>query len=646
MGDLVGEAVEGTLYYIPFAELQRVRNVPLSREKRAALMADMCRLNALYMIARAGSGHIGSSFSSMEIFAWLLTEELEIAPSALESGDIFFSSKGHDAPGYYAIQLALGRLPFEMIHKLRRIDGLPGHPDIGTPGIVTNTGSLGMGVSKAKGMVFANRLCNRKGRVFVLTGDGELQEGQFWESLASAVNYGLNEITVIIDHNKLQSDTFVKNVSDHGDLEAKLCAFGWRVERCDGNDVEALATTIASLQGETRPQVIIADTIKGKGVSFMEHTSLDSDVAMYRFHSGAPDASSYRIAAQEIMNRLQQTMDAIGIPALQFETSEREATVPPPASAQRLIPAYTKALLEQAEKHPNLVALDADLILDTGLIPFRNKYPKRFIECGIAEQDMVSIAGGMALKGLLPVVHSFACFLSARPNEQIYNNATEKTKVIYVGSLAGVVPGGPGHSHQAVRDIASLAAIPEMTVVEPSCEEEVGVLLDWCINEAPGSCYFRLVSLPWEVPYQLPAGYRPKFGQGITLHDGNDAVVIAYGPVMLSEAIKAAELLIKEHRIGLKVINLPWLNRVDGAWLASKIAGCYRVFCLDNHYQSGGQADAVISALAGLGLPNMPNVRFDRIGVESIPPSGSNPQVLHACGLDAQGLVKRIAQSL
>lgn len=641
MGDLVGEAVEGTLYYIPFAEFQRVRNASLSREKRAALVADMCRLNALYMIARAGSGHIGSSFSSMEIFTWLLTEELGNAPSPQESGDIFFSSKGHDAPGYYAVQMAMGRLPFEMIHKLRRIDGLPGHPDIGTPGIITNTGSLGMGVSKAKGMVLANRLTNRTGRVFVLTGDGELQEGQFWESLVSAVNYGLHEITVIIDHNKLQSDTFVKNVSDLGDLEAKLRAFGWRVERCDGNDAEVLAKTIASLRGEKRPQVIIADTVKGKGVSFMEHTSLDSDVAMYRFHSGAPDANSYRKAAQEIRDRLQQKMESAGIPALQFETGEREATVPLPASAQRLIPAYTKALLDQAEKNPNLVALDADLILDTGLIPFRDKYPDRFIECGIAEQDMVSMAGGMALNGLLPVVHSFACFLSARPNEQIYNNATEKTKIIYVGSLAGVVPGGPGHSHQAVRDISALAAMPDMTLVEPSCEEEVGMLFDWCISDAPGSSYIRLISLPWEVPYQLPAGYRPRRGQGITLVDGRDAVVITYGPVLLGAAVEAARMLGEEKGTSVKVINLPWLNYVDADWLRVAIGPCRTVHCLDNHYVVGGQGDLVARSVAAWGAGIAVHIH----GLQDVPPSGTNPQVLNACGLDASALVSRVLLS-
>lgn len=637
MGDLAGEAVEGTLYYIPLSEFRRVQTAGLTRTQRASLIADMCRLNTLYMIARAGSGHIGSSFSSMEIFTWLLTEELNIADSTRAVGDIFFSSKGHDAPGYYAVQMAMGRLSFDLIHKLRRIDGLPGHPDICTPGIVTNTGSLGMGISKAKGMVFANRVANRKDRIFVLTGDGELQEGQFWESLVSAANHSLHEITVIIDHNKLQSDTFVKNVSDLGELDAKLKAFGWRVERCDGNDIEALSTTIASLQGEDRPKIIIADTIKGKGVSFMEHTSLDSDVAMYRFHSGAPDIDSYRNAAQEIMNRLQITFKEFDLTALSFDTSERDVVTPPTDSAQRLIPAYTSALLRQAEKNPNLVALDADLILDTGLIPFREKYPERFYECGIAEQDMVSMAGGMALKGLLPIVHSFACFLSTRPNEQIYNNATEKTRIVYVGSLAGVIPGGPGHSHQAVRDISTLAAIPGMTLVEPSCEHEVELLLDWCVNESPGSCYLRLVSLPWDIPYRLPQDYRPVVGQGVTLVDGNDIAIITYGPVLLSNAVKAADILLNENNISVKVINIPWLNRIDAEWLIQELADCTKLFTLDNHYVTGGQGSIIASAILTNGNSQ---IKLSSLGVENTPPCGTNPQVLESLSLDVDSIVR------
>ena len=148
--------------------------------------------------------------------------------------------------------------------------------------------------------------------------------------------------------------------------------------------------------------------------------------------------------------------------------------------------------------------LDADLRLDTGLVDFRERYPDRFFECGIAEQDMVSQAGTMALAGLLPVCHSFACFLSTRPNEQIYNNATEGSKVIYVGSLAGIVPGGPGHSHQSVRDISALGAMPGMALIEPFCESEVRAAVDWIVHHAPGPVYLRLVSVPWSLGFDPP----------------------------------------------------------------------------------------------------------------------------------------------
>lgn len=637
MGDQVGQAVEGTLYFIPYGEFQRIRGLDLPSEERAAIFSDMCRLNALYMIARAGSGHIGSSFSSLDIISWLLLEEMN-------EEDIFFSSKGHDAPGFYAALIGMGKIQFDLIHKLRKIDGLPGHPDITTKGIVTNTGSLGMGISKAKGMVFANRLSKKSGRVFVLTGDGELQEGQFWESLVSAVNYGLHEITAIIDHNKLQSDSFVKNVSDLGDLEAKLLAFGWRVERCDGHDILAFSAALSSCNNDSRPQVIIADTIKGKGVSFMEHTSLDSDVAMYRFHSGAPDADSYKLATQEIISRLEQRTSISGVNALSYETVEREGALPSPVSAQRLISAYTRSLVRQAKKHPNLVVLDADLILDTGLIPFREQFPTRFFECGIAEQDMVSVAGGMALNGLLPIVHSFACFLSTRPNEQIYNNATERTKIIYVGSLAGVLPGGPGHSHQAVRDISTLAAIPGMTLVEPSCEAEVQPLFEWCVNDAPGSCYLRLVSLPWDVPYQLPIGYEVKLGQGATIHDGSEVTVIAYGPVMLTAAVNAAQKLLKEDSITVKVINLPWLNHIDANWLGSELGTCRLLLSLDNHYLIGGQADSVMRALFDSGRKD---INYIAHGIDGqIPPSGTNIEVLNKTMLDMNTIVQIIRKNV
>lgn len=645
MGDQVGVAVSGSLYYVPYQEFERIRALNLSAVEKTALFAALCRINTLYMIARAGSGHIGSSFSSMDIMSWLQLNEVRTPPDNDTSSprDIFFSSKGHDAPALYNTWIGLGKLDFELIHQLRRLNGLPGHPDISTPNVVTNTGSLGMGVSKAKGMIFANRLQKRDGNVFVMTGDGELQEGQFWESLISAANHKLHELIVIVDHNKLQSDTLVSKVSDLGDLEAKFAAFGWYVSRCDGNDLDAFSKTLAATRSVTdKPKIIIADTIKGKGVSFMEHTSIDSDVEFYKFHSGAPTDDAYVRAAQELIDAANSQLNVAGANVLELETIIRPA-VAQPENPQRLIAAYSTALIEQARKNKNIVALDADLILDTGLITFQKEFPERFVECGIAEQDMVSQAGGMALQGLLPIVHSFACFLSARPNEQIYTNATEQEKIIYVGSLAGVVPGGPGHSHQAVRDISSLAAIPGLTLMEPSCEAEVGLLLDWAINTNQNSSYLRLISLPCVLPYDLPSNYRPELGKGVTLLDGQDMAIIAYGPIMLTSAVMVAQKLQKDDGISVKVINLPWLNCVDTEWLAKAVENSTAVWSIDNHYWIGGQGDRIVDAIAT--TSNM-NTKFHRLALREIPACGTNTEILSRHALDADSIVSEIRKSM
>jgi len=622
------------LLYVPPQEFQRLDQLKLSPAARTRLFATFCRINTLYMIARAGSGHIGSSFSSLDIVSWLYLNEIQ-------PEDLYFSSKGHDVPGLYAVLLGLGVLPFENIHALRRLGGLPGHPDVATPGIVTNTGPLGMGISKAKGMAFANRLQGTPGRIYVLTGDGELQEGQLWESLASAANRGLGEITAIVDHNKVQSDTFVKSVSDLGDLKAKFRSFGWEVARCDGHDFAALQRVLRRFRTVTdRPKVLIADTVKGAGVSFMQHTAMTPQERFYRFHSGAPDDDAYARASAELISSANAQLAAASAPPLRTESRPRPER-PAPADAQRMVVAYSRELLRHAEKEPRLVALDADLELDCGLIPFRERFPERYVECGIAEQDMVSQAGGMALRGLLPVVHSFACFLSTRANEQIYNNATERRKILYVGSLAGLLPSGPGHSHQSVRDIAALGSIPGLVALEPSCEQEVALAVDYCVNGTKESCYLRLVSIPCQVPYQLPAGYRLQEGRGAVLTEGDDAILFAYGPVLLPQAYAAAAALKTEHGINAGVVNLPWLNRVDDTWLRRTLGDRRHVFTLDNHYVHGGQGQLIAARIAGLGLDPSPQVY--NLGVTDIPVCGTNPEALAAHELDSAGLVRTVA---
>lgn len=612
------------LSFVPEEEFARLLDMPVPPAIRAKLFADACRINTLYAIMRAGSGHIGSSFSAMDVVSLLHLEVLPRVPGA-----VYFSSKGHDAPGLYAIMAGLGRLPFEKLHVLRRLGGLPGHPDVATEGIPCNTGSLGMGISKAKGMIAASRLDGKPCATFVLTGDGELQEGQIWESLQGAANLRMGELTVIVDHNKIQSDTWIENVSPLGDLEAKFLAFGWEVARCDGHDFDDLNQVFGKFAKIIdRPKILIADTVKGRGVSFMEQTSAAGEFEFYKFHSGAPSMEHFSDGVGELRTATDIMLGAHG----PLRVIDADIPGRAPASGQRLVTAYGAELLEQASGNPDIVVLDADLMLDCGLVPFAEKFPDRFIECGIAEQDMVSQAGGLALGGKLPVVHSFACFLTPRANEQIYNNATERTKIIYTGSLAGVLPAGPGHSHQSVRDVALLAQVPGLSLIQPCCEGEARAALDWAVNRNPTSTYIRLTSIPVDVPFNLPSSPL-KIGIGNILREGTDVAIVGYGPVMLAQAWCAAETLAKQS-VSTRLINLPWLNAVDPVWLARVLLGVPAMICLDDHYTSGGQADLLCRTVAEHSIP----IRPVGLGLRDVPFCGFPAEVLEAHRLDAESI--------
>ena len=627
------------LFYVPKQQFESVLESSCSPEVKTEIFSNLCRINCLYMIQKAGSGHIGTSFSSIDLFSWVMLNEINM--EKLKSNDIdrdiLFSSKGHDAPALYSVLTGLDLLEFDNIHKLRRIDGLPGHPDVGTDRIETNTGSLGMGISKAKGFVFKNRISGTKPKIFVMTGDGELQEGQIWESLQSASTDNMGEITVLIDHNKIQSDTWVSETSDLGNIKAKFESFGWSAWRCDGNNIVEISQEFQKMKKVTdKPKVLIADTVKGSGVSFMNFSL--NPTTTYDFHSGAITDSEYDSAFNEIKSHLNKLLKTINLPALSTQqvTSSVKKVI---TETENLISAYSSSLLSQIDNNPEIVVLDADLVKDTGTIDFKKINPDMFIECGIAEQDMVSQAGAIALTGSLPIVHSFACFLSTRPNEQIYNNATEKTKIIYVGSLAGILPAGPGHSHQSVRDISTLSSIPDLLMIQPSTEHEVKLALDYCVNNYKGSSYIRLVSIPTPVPFSLMNEYKLEKGKGTTIIDGSDCLVFSYGPTMLTEAYNATRSL-SATGIGIKLINLPWLNHVDLNWLKSQIAGFNKIITIDDHYIIGGQGDMILSAISSLN--NNHPVHCLKIGVESVPECGTNDEVLAAHGLDSNSLHKRI----
>lgn len=631
------------LFLIPKSEFDRISKAIPNKHFRLNVLADMCRLNTLVEVKKAGSGHLGSSFSAMDLNVWLYFEELNVrnvGPNHADR-DIFFSSKGHDVPGLYSVFYALGILPEESLLKLRRLGGLDGHPDVHIPGCEANTGSLGMGISKGRGMAWAKRHTKKGGRVFVMTGDGELQEGQIWESLQTTAHQKIG-ITVIVDHNKLQTDMPVAETISLGDLESKFRVFGWHVERIDGHDfvqIEEAFRRISSLAPD-QPKVLIADTIKGRGIRFMEEISSQAAASgKYMWHSGAPADEPFQNGVDELLTRINSKLTSQGMPPLKVVPIPVEPTPKATVTRQYVAAAYGEELVRLAEEHKNLVVLDCDLSADCKVREFDSKFPDRFIENGIAEQDMVSLAGGLARQGMLPVCNSFSSFLCARANEQIYNNACEGEKIIYAAHFAGMIPAGPGKSHQSVRDIALLGSIHNLVIVQPCNTDEARALMRWAVADAVDSVCLRMNIGPSPREIPLPTGYAPSAGNGFKIRSGRDAVILSYGPIMLNEALLAAEIL-EKNGFNLEVINHPWLNRFNLEWLKTVISEHKTVFTLDDHMLAGGMGERLAAFLAENGL--LTGRQLHRFGLEILPSCGTPIEVLRHHKLDGASLADRI----
>lgn len=635
------------IHLIPKKEIDRILDSVEDRHLRLSLTADICRANALATVKRAGSGHLGSSFSSLDIITFLYFDYLNVRELGVDhpDRDVYFSSKGHDVPGQYAVLYALGVIPESQFLRLRRLGGTYGHPDVSIPGIEANTGSLGMGISKARGIAVAKQIQKRSGRVLVMTGDGELQEGQIYEALQTTVHQNVSNVTVIVDHNKVQSDREVKEIVDLGDMEKKFTDFGWYVRRCDGHDFSALGQVFAEFDTVTdRPKILIADTVKGQGVSFMEHPrALASNNGLYPWHAGAPKDEPFSDAYRELTDGVNQRLEKLDLDTLSltpFPPDDRQHGL---ISKEYVADSFGDALVDISRKRTDVVVLDADLSADCRLRKFEYEYPDRFIENGIAEQDMVSMAGGLALQGLLPVVNSFGVFLASRANEQIYNNVTERTKIIYVCHFAGVIPSAPGLSHQSIRDISLMGMFPDMEILQPSNPLEARMVLDYCINTAEHGTMIRLNIGPSPRIITLPDSYTLSHGAGVSLTEGSDALLMAYGPVMLHEALLAGEALAKKG-IGVKIVNHPWLNRLSREWFADIIKSFTHVFVMDDHAPVGGLYDTILRTCAPTDM--LTGRSFVSFAVEGYPACGDPREVLRHHNLDGDSIAARIEEQL
>lgn len=621
----------------------RLRNEWQSGVGNLLTIANACRLNILSSIKAAGSGHIGASFSSIDLIlaAHEFLDTNPEFPFNYESGGIFFSSKGHDAPAIYAAMHFIGEIRDDELFTLRRLNGLPGHPEVFTPGIPTNTGSLGMGISKGKGFVAARRLLGKEGKVIVLLGDGELQEGQIWEALPTAARDSMHELVVIVDGNKIQSDTWTGSVAPFNDLSKRVEGCGWNYTECNGHDINDIRNALNETNASSRPTFIYANTFKGAGVSFMSEFSESGK--FYKFHSGSISDELYDSACSELLFRISNNLTAVeNLANFNYGsklTSQAGVEIEPFLPKSRpmsLINVWAELLLEFMSDDSKIIALDADLSYDTGTYATREFFPARYIQCGISEQDMVSMAGTLALSGFLPIVHSFATFLTMRPTEQIFNNATELTQILYLGFLAGLIPSPPGFSHQAVNDVEIMTSIPGMRIVEPACESEMraGVLL---AKQSQGPTYMRVGSVG-----VLPSAQEFPSGIGeLTLRKtGKDIAIVTSGPTLTIESLACAKLL-EEKGISCAVFTYPFITSDPTSRTLARLKEFQSVFIVEN-FNSARATYFRISR----GLLASRNINIRRFGLEGIPASGWNHEVLQASELDATSLAKRIVEDL
>ena len=424
-------------------------------------LAGAARINALYMVAKAGKGHLGTSLSSMEAIL--------AARRQMGEKDVFIGSKGHDAAAQYAILHSIGTLPEMAIHSFRT-SLFPGHPEIGIKGIMANSGSLGMGISKAIGFARSGR-----GVVYVLLGDGEMMEGQNWEAALFAKKNKVENIIAVVDCNGLSQDSAAfLNVDD---IFKMFRGAGWTALIVkNGNDYQDVESALrwAKESVNKGPIALLLLTVKGRGISEF--------AGQAHSHFGPPE--DYAGALLELKAHLPNTVQYV---------VTKEEFVQPIFPPHPLYAAFGEAVREAMEADDKVVLLTVDTARDLCVYDLRGQFPQRVIDCGIAEQNAVSMASALALDGYKPIVATYARFLS-RSHEQIYNQVTEGTRVVYVGSMAGPLPeNGPGISHESLDDAVWMGTM--MPVLEPFQDDLVRRALIEALD-SDKSTYTRLLQCP------------------------------------------------------------------------------------------------------------------------------------------------------
>ncbi len=560
--------------------------------------ANLMRGYDLVALHAAGSGHAGGTLSIMDITAALYLKIATHDPRnpAWPDRDRIVWSTGHKAPSLYLGLAFAGFCPIEDVVTLRKLSSpFQGHPHwLKLPGVEVSTGSLGQGLSIAVGMALAARLDRKDHKVFCIMGDGEQQEGQVWEAAMEAGHYQLDNLIGIIDCNRLQIDGLVKDVMAVEPLAAKYGSFGWDVLRIDGHDLEQIVDALQQAKAvRGRPVVILADTVKGKGVSFMEDQA--------GWHGKAPNY-------EELMKGLAELglENQIPVPALLEKAKGYQRNVDRKLAAK--MPGFSrnywwnagdrmKVNMEPTRKgfgqslaangdDERVVCLGLDISGSITISDFYTAQPnrkKRWISMGIAEQSATSAAAGLAREGKLPVLGTYATFAAARNLDQIRTSVCYGNfNVMIAGAHGGVSVGPDGATHQALEDLFAMQGLPNMSVVVPCDMLETRKATDYLLLQHTGPKYVRFAreATPIVTDEKTPfvfgkanvirfRGENPNFLDAFETvlaeaykDEHEDISIVACGP-MVPEAMRAAYILKSEFDYETRVLNVHTLKPID-----------------------------------------------------------------------------------
>ncbi len=597
-------------------------------------IANQLRIHSITATTAAGSGHPTSCCSAADVVACLFFGHMRFDAKNphYHNNDRFILSKGHAAPLLYAAWAELGLFPTADLAKLRTLGSdLEGHPTPRLPFVDVATGSLGQGLSVGVGMALAGRLDQLDYNTFVLLGDGEIAEGAVWEAAALAGIYKLNNLIAVVDANRLGQSQATAFGHDLDVYRKRFESFGWRVEDLDGHDHEEIIEVLSGVGLGDQPLVLLAKTYKGAGVSFLQDLegwhgkTLNADEATRAIAELQPTAKAGTGATIATPNARSAPANAVptSYPPLTYKPGEQVATRE----------AYGSALARIGEVDLRIVALDGDTKNSTFADKFFKKFPARFTECFIAEQNMVGVATGFGTRGKVPFASTFACFL-ARGYDQIRVAGISMVNLKLVGSHVGVSIGEDGPSQMALEDLAMMRAIQGATVLYPCDAVSTEKLLEQMALKK-GICYLRTSRPKLPVLYANTEPFPIGGAKLLRQAAGDKATVVAAG-VTLHQALKAADLL-KAEGIGITVIDAYSIKPLakDVIQAAAKKTKNI-VITVEDHYAEGGLGDAVAGELSAEG------VRVHKLAVRELPRSGKPDELLARYGIDAAAIVKQV----